>query len=145
MGSIVVGVDGSQNSVAALRWAAEQAARTGSDVRAVAVWEFPYGAIPPGPLGAATPPQIDLHGATEQMLDDALREAEIPDNVTVNRVVREGPPAAALLEESKRDADLLVVGARGRGGFIGLLVGSVTTQVVNHATIPTVVVPAPEE
>lgn len=146
MGSIVVGVDGSQNSIAALRWAAEQAARTGSDVRAVAVWDFPYGALSAGPLGAASPPpQVDLQDATEEMLDESLRAAALPDDVTVNRVVRQGAPATVLLDEAKKGADLIVVGARGRGGFVGLLIGSVATQVVNHATIPTVVVRAPEE
>lgn len=144
MGSIVVGVDGSQNSIAALRWAAEHAQRTGSDIRAVAVWEFPY-LMATGPLGMAAPPELDLQGATEEMLDQALRDAALPDTVTVNRVVREGAPATVLLDEAKKDADLIVVGARGHGGFVGLLVGSVATQVVNHATIPTVVVRAPEE
>lgn len=145
MGSIVVGVDGSPNSVAALRWAAEQAARTGSDVRAVAVWDVQY-PIAAGPLGMATPPQpLDLQGATEEMLEHALRDAALPGDVKVTRVVRAGAPATVLLDESTKDADLLVVGARGRGGFVGLLIGSVATQIVNHATIPVVVVRAPQE
>lgn len=70
--------------------------------------------------------------------------AHVPDDVVVQPVVVEGPAARALLETA-RGADLLVVGSRGRGGFLGLLLGSTSHQVVTHASCPVVVVPMPED
>jgi nucleotide-binding universal stress UspA family protein len=137
---IVVGVDGSDNSVRALRWAAEQAQLTHADLHAVYVWEFPYMEIvPPSPLGATLPPYADMEEAAKARLEDTLARAQLPRDVRVERIVLDGSPARALLDAAK-GADLLVVGARGHGGFIGLLTGSVATQAVNHATIPVVVI-----
>jgi nucleotide-binding universal stress UspA family protein len=136
-----VGVDGSPGSIAALRWAAAEAKRRGdTTVRAVHVWEYPYAALAPSPIGTAVPPVEMMQEAATEALATCLAEAELPDDVPIERIVREGAPAKVLLDEAA-DADLLVVGSRGHGGFAGLLLGSVATQVVHHAKIPTVVVP----
>jgi nucleotide-binding universal stress UspA family protein len=83
---------------------------------------------------------LELRGAARAALDATLDEA-IPDtgDVNVERRVVEGAPAAVLVDES-RDADLLVVGSRGRGGFAQLLLGSVSQQCAHHANCPVVIV-----
>ena len=141
-GTIVVGVDGSGGSRAALAFAcAEAQRRGGATIRAVSVWQYPYIALAPAPLGGAVAPATEMQSASEEALDSVLAEAEIPAGITVERVVREGSAAHVLLEEAE-GATMLVVGARGHGGFTGLLLGSVATQCVNHARVPTAVIPA---
>jgi nucleotide-binding universal stress UspA family protein len=138
---IVVGVDGSEGARKALRWAVEEADAHDATVEAVHVWQLPM--ITPG-LGApmvALDPSDFQRGAAEQ-LDEALHDAlgeTISDRV--ERVVVEGYPASVLLDRSEK-ADLLVVGSRGRGGFAGLLLGSVSQQCVHHAKCPVVVIHA---
>lgn len=140
MDTIVVGVDGSAGSKAALRWAFDAAARRGAAVRAVSVWQYPYLALAPSPLGGAVAPASEMQAAAEEALGTVLDEVTAPAGVTVQRVVREGSASHVLIDEAA-DASLIVIGARGHGGFTGLLLGSVATQCVNHARIPTVVVP----
>jgi nucleotide-binding universal stress UspA family protein len=78
--------------------------------------------------------------AARQVMTNVMRRVDADRGKTlVNEIVTQGSPAQALLSASK-GADLLVVGRRGHGGFLGLLLGSVATQVVNHATCPVVVV-----
>lgn len=135
---IVVGVDGSAHSGRALAYAIEDARRRNGTVEAVHAYDPPvYWAAPE--FGALIPrPQEDVvHDAT-RLLDEAL--ADCPDDIEVERVVVEGPAPRALLETAE-GADVLVVGSRGRGGFLGLLLGSTSHQVVTHATCPVVVVP----
>jgi nucleotide-binding universal stress UspA family protein len=139
MGAIAVGVDGSENSIEALRWAGRQAAMTGAELRAVYVWEFPYMDIVPSTLGAALPPFPEMEAAARTKLEECLHRAHLPKEVTVERIVIEGEPARVLLHEAE-GADLLVVGGRGHGGFRGLLTGSVATKAVNHATVPVAVI-----
>lgn len=149
MSDIVVGVDGSAGSQAALRWAVGDLARRGGGrLHVVHAWEYPIAAMAPSPVGTVVPPTDEMRAAAEEALDSILRDAglgegaDLPEGVEVVPIVREGPPAGVLLDLSREvDADLVVVGARGRGGFVGLLLGSVATQVVNHARVPTVVVP----
>jgi nucleotide-binding universal stress UspA family protein len=139
MGKIVVGVDGSSGSRAALRWAHEEAALRSATLEAVAVWQLP---VTTGlPAFGAMPPPEDLSGEAERALLATLSEegAVSTDEVPVTSVVAEGAAAAALLEAAT-DADLLVVGSRGHGGFAGLLLGSVSHQCVSHAPCPVVVV-----
>ncbi|MFE9423886.1 universal stress protein [Kitasatospora sp. NPDC006697] len=140
---IVVGVDGSPAANAALRWAARQAAATGAEVvEAVGVWELPsYYAL----AGGALPPpseELNPQRLSEQILHDAVLAVlgEQPA-VKVAEVVLPGPPAAALLRQAE-GAELLVVGSRGLGGFAGVLLGSVSRHVVEHAPCPAVVVRA---
>jgi nucleotide-binding universal stress UspA family protein len=144
MGHVVVGVDGSGGSIAALRWAAVEAGRRGGlPVRVVHVWEYPLSAVAPSPIGSAVPPADVMQGAAEVALETILAEADLPVDVVVERVVTEGSAAKVLLAEAQ-GAEMLVVGTRGRGGFTGLLLGSVATQVVHHTRVPTIVVP-PED
>lgn len=79
--------------------------------------------------------------ATEQALDDLLADVVAPNGVTITSTVAEGTAATVILDNST-DADLIVLGKRGHGGFLGLLLGSVANQVANHANSPVVIVPA---
>jgi nucleotide-binding universal stress UspA family protein len=132
---IVVGVDGSDSSKAALRWAIRQAKLTGGSVEAVTVWRFPstYGWAP-GPDGMP-----DLEGTAKRTLIMALAEVSgLEPGVPVRPVVTEGDTARALLHAAK-GADLLVVGSRGHGGFASTLLGSVSMHCVLHAPCPVLV------
>jgi nucleotide-binding universal stress UspA family protein len=138
---IVVGVDGSPASADATRWAARQAQLTGSDLRAVSSWRWPnyVTRLPPG-----VDPAADTERTLNEVLDEVLADF---DGLTVTRHVVEGPPGPALLTLSQ-DAQLLVVGARGRAAFPGMLLGSVAEYCVRHGNCPVVVVRAdtlPEE
>lgn len=139
MGKIVVGVDGSAGSREALRWAFEEARLRDVRLEAVTVWQYPITASLPT-FGAMTTPD-DLSAEARATLISILADegitAEAP--VPVSTLVAEGNPARALLDAST-DADLLVVGSRGHGGFTGVLLGSISQQCVQHATCPVVVV-----
>lgn len=135
---IVVGVDGSDGALAALRWAAAEAAQWDADVVAVQAWEFT-------PLIVATEAPIDLaelRRETDELLDRQVRECFGDREARVERRVVEDLPARAVLEAAE-GADLIVVGSRGRGGLKGLLLGSVSQKVASHAPCPVVVVPDP--
>ena len=144
MATIVVGVDGSQNSHAALRWAIEEAKLRSVPVEAIAAWTPPALAFPLP--DAATPMFVDdeIVEATKKMLEDAVAEAQREGDaagVSVTAHVVRGTPGQVLLDAAK-GAGLLVVGARGHGGFAELLLGSVSSQCVHHAACPVVVVRA---
>jgi nucleotide-binding universal stress UspA family protein len=139
MQRIVVGVDGSPPSLEALRWAVAEAAVHGAELVAVAAWEFPFVPSGPGAGFYVGPTADDLTADAERQLDEALRQVDA-SGVEVTRLTEYGSPAQVLLEQA-RTADLLVVGARGHGGFTGLLLGSVSQQCATHAVSPTVVVP----
>jgi nucleotide-binding universal stress UspA family protein len=142
---IVVGVDGSESAQAALRFALDEARLRGDGVRAVAAWHVPtttYG-------GAFVPPADglldELEAGSRRTLERALADAgDQAAGLEVEPVVREGAPARVLLEAAS-DADLLVVGSRGLGGFRGLLLGSVGQQCTHHAPCPVVIVPHERE
>ena len=128
---IVVGVDGSEPSKQALRWGAHLAARFGARLDAVAAWDFPTG------YGfASVPPDWDPARDMRQALDDTVRavfgDQPAPE---LHREAREGGAAKVLLEASE-NATMLVVGSRGHGGFAGLLLGSVSANVAEHASCP---------
>ncbi len=139
MSKIVVGVDGSPGSVAALRWAHSEAELRGAALEAVAVWQYPM--MSTMPAFGAMPDATNLSKQTEEHLLEILRENEIESTpeVAVTVSVAEGTPASALTNAAA-DADLLVVGSRGHGGFAGLLLGSVSHQCTMHAPCPVVVV-----
>jgi nucleotide-binding universal stress UspA family protein len=150
MRRIVVGVDGSPGSLEALRWALAEAGLRGAEVRVVHAWMVPLiDAVPePWAIGSPTlgPSEDQVHehleAAARKVLDASMEEARPADpGVEIEGELPEGRPAAALLAAAQ-DADLLVVGSRGRGGFAGLLLGSVSAQCVHHAPCPVVVVPA---
>lgn len=137
---VVVGVDGSAESVGALKWAAGYAAATGATVTAVLSWHYPA-PVGPAPVGLAPKAVSDeVHAHMQEALDKAVAEVfgtSAPDNVQTK--IDYGHPAAVLVEES-RQADLLVVGHRGDGAFTGMLVGSVSMHCVSNAACPVVVV-----
>lgn len=132
---IVVGIDGSDHSLSALRWAADEARLRGVPLRPVAT--FSIGFLSTG-YEVALPDVEDLRAATRTMLDAAIDSVE-HEGVEVDPRVVEGHPGEVLISMGE-EADMIVVGSRGRGGFVGVLLGSVTTNVVNHATCPVVVV-----
>ena len=139
IGRIVAGVDGSDSSRAALAWAVRQAALTGAQVDAVHAWHVPtsYGY---GYGYASVLPVIDLQEVARQVLDEAIADvAGLAPDVEIRPVIVEGNPAQALLDNAK-DADLLVVGSRGHGGFAEALLGSVGQHCVHHANCPVVVI-----
>lgn len=136
-GRIVVGVDGSPPSEAALRWALADAALRHGGVQVVHSWE-PM--VLYGPVIGADPYDVEAVEASAERLVDDMVTAAAP-TVPVERTVVAGGPASSLLEAAK-DADLVVVGRRGLGGFGRLLLGSVSDHVVRHAAATVVVVPA---
>ncbi|HEU5085422.1 MAG TPA: universal stress protein [Acidimicrobiales bacterium] len=139
MERIVVGVDGSEGSVAALRWAVAEAALRGAVVEAVNAFHVPY-------VGAASVMPLMLDPKEfEASAQAALRKvvADVDASALAAPIVElvvEGPASMVLVEAGKR-ASMLVVGARGHGGLAGMLLGSVSRQVTEHATVPVVVVP----
>jgi nucleotide-binding universal stress UspA family protein len=137
---VVVGIDGSANSITALEWAAKHAHATRALVEAVYVWHYPFAAIAPAPIGSGAPPPELMEAAAEEALRGFLVLAVLPPGTRIEQIVREGSAAKVLLDRAD-EAQLLVVGARGHGGFRGLLSGSVATAVAAHAPCPVVVVP----
>lgn len=134
-GRIVVGIDGSPSSLDALSWAARQAELTGAGLEVVTTWEWPssYGWAVPVPDDFD--PEGDIRGTLETALAP-LRAAHSGVGVE-GRVVR-GHPAPILVEASK-GADLLVVGSRGHGEFVGMVIGSVSEYCAEHAHCPVLV------
>ncbi len=137
---VVVGVDGSPASAMAMAWAARYAAAMGATVRAVMAWHYPT-AAGPAPVGVA-PAAVtsEVEQSRQEIMDKAIAATfGEPPAVPVERRVVYGHPAQVLIDESK-DADLLVVGSRGHGGFTGMMLGSVSTHCVTHASCPVTVV-----
>ncbi|MDT7579971.1 MAG: hypothetical protein QOK35_1235 [Pseudonocardiales bacterium] len=136
---IVVGVDGSAGSRKALTWAAAEAAIHGSDLVVVNVWEHTL--LPPA--GSVSVSERYVPDPSQRTADDLLQviKEELGDEppVPVQPRVKQGRTAKVLIEESA-DADLLVVGPRGHGGFAGLVLGSVSQHVAAYAKCPVVVV-----
>ena len=134
---IVVGIDGSESSMQALRWALRQATATGATVQAVGSWEWPATAAAGGVM-----PYLDLAGTTQQAVQDAVSKATagvgFPSETVQTRVV-EGHPSRVLVEAA-HGAELLVVGSRGHGTFSGVLLGSVGLHCASHAPCPVVIV-----
>jgi nucleotide-binding universal stress UspA family protein len=142
MALIVVGVDGSEGAQTALEWAAAEARLRNSPLRIVHAWHLPaamYGS------GGFVPPvgvtwEDDLEGAARAGLDKIVADAsELLEGIEIERRLGEGP-AATVLTDAARGADLLVVGSRGLGGFKELLLGSVGHQCAQHAPCPVVIV-----
>ena len=135
---VVVGFDGSEPAQRALDWAASEAKLRGARLRIVAAWETPqlvyaYGYVP------AMSPSFDEESekAARELVDKAARLGE--PGVAVETEAKRGQ-AAEVLVEASNEADLLVVGSRGHGGFAGLLLGSVSEQCARHAACPVTIV-----
>lgn len=137
MARIVVGVDGSKESQAALEWAVEEGRLRGAQVEAVHVWTYPAMTYLTGLVPPPTFAHDDLAEEARAVLDGVVDSVD--GSARIRRVMAEGAPAAVLLERAE-GADLLVVGSRGRGGFVGLLLGSVSQQAAHHASCPVVIV-----
>lgn len=145
MGRIVVGIDGSPGSLVALRWAGVVAARLGLPLLAVEAWQYPPSAGTP--FGTSHLPGT---WRTDQEIEARLRTLVDRELATVRDVevtvqAGHGPATAALLAAAEQDTELLVVGSRGLGGFAGLLLGSVSRQLIEHAPCPVTVLPTPTD
>jgi nucleotide-binding universal stress UspA family protein len=134
---LMVGVDGSEESRAALRWAADVADAVGARLRVVSAWQYPPVVIGRLELAAADETDAELERQLRALL------AEVGVDVAEREVVIEalrGAPAEALLRAASEDVRMLVVGSRGLGGFRGLRLGSVSRQLCEHAPRPVTVV-----
>lgn len=148
MGTIVAGTDGSEHARDALVWAVDEARRRGSELLVVHAWETPITAYP-GPLMGAR--AVDIEASIEAFHETADKQADEmrtwlhanAAGVTAHVSVLEGAAATRLLEASA-DADLLVLGSRGHGGFSTLLLGSVSDQCVRRSVCTVVIVPSGE-
>ena len=142
MSGIVVGIDGSANSKHALEWAAREARVHGTSLTVVLAWEVPAGVFGGSGFVAATQELMDdlTTGARERLEGTLADAASSLEGIDVHRSVVQGSAARVLLDAA-RDADVLVVGTRGRGGFAGLLLGSVSQQCAHHSPCPIVIVP----
>ncbi len=139
MERIVVGVDGSEGAANALRWAVEEARAHGATLVPVLAWSY---LDQQGVIGTSgfVPEYSDVEA--KAALEAALAgvRADAPD-VVIEPVVRCDLATRALLDEAE-NADLVVVGSRGLGGFSGLLLGSVSQQLTHHSPCPVVLIPA---
>jgi nucleotide-binding universal stress UspA family protein len=137
---VMVGVDGSAESVAALRWAARYATATGARVRALLAWRYPA-AVGEAPVGVAPEAiRAQTEAQMHETLDEAIAKAYADQETAgVEKSTAYGHPAQALIEASK-EADLLVVGSHGHGAFTGMTLGSVSIHCVTVAFCPVVVV-----
>ncbi|WP_406444757.1 universal stress protein [Streptomyces sp. NBC_00631] len=138
---VVVGVDGSQASYAALRWALRYAGLVGGVVEAVAVWELPglYGWS-----GPAVDMDLDAEEARDRMRQELADVLGADTAGSVRSHLVHGNATDVLLRAAE-GAEALVVGSRGRGGFARALLGSVSQQVAQHATCPVVIIRAEQD
>jgi nucleotide-binding universal stress UspA family protein len=140
MARIVVGYDGSTGAEQALQWAVAEAALRHAELELVGCWQFPVliGPVSMGPIAVQV--TDGLVTATDHLVTAAAdRVAQGHDGLKVHAIVIEGHPADALIDAAQ-DADLLVLGSRGHGGFTSLLIGSVGLHCVAHSPCPVVIV-----
>jgi nucleotide-binding universal stress UspA family protein len=143
METIVVGVDGSPGARVALEFAAREAALRIARLRIICAWEVPPFVYPSG----FALPHDGFRDGAETIVGEAVAAAKAHEpTVECEGKAVQGQPAGVLLREAS-NADLIVVGRRGHGGFTSLLLGSISHQVVQHAPCPVTVVrePAPAE
>jgi nucleotide-binding universal stress UspA family protein len=130
--TVVVGVDGSPGSLKALTWAATEAAEHGAELVVLNVWEH---TLPP-PTGSVSVSERFVPDSSQRTAEQLVTEikAVLGDDppVVVQPMVKQGSPAKVLIEQSA-NANLLVVGTRGHGGFRGLVLGSVSQHVAGYA------------
>jgi len=140
-GRVIAGVDGSDQSIVALRWAKDEAERREVPLVVIHAWDLPV--VAGLSVSAVNWDEIEksLEEEAGRVLAEAIEHAGLDPGGEAAVLIR-GPAAEALLKSAHPD-DLLVVGSRGLGGFKGLLLGSVSTHCAQHASCPVVVVPAP--
>ena len=134
--AIVVGVDGSDSSRAALRWAVKQAKLTDQPLEIISTWQHPTNYD----RSMLLPEAIDFEALARRQLDESISvavDSDCDSNITTK--VIQGHPAPTLVDHS-RSASLVVVGSRGHGEFVGMLLGSVSEFLTAHAHCPVVVV-----
>jgi nucleotide-binding universal stress UspA family protein len=135
MERIVVGVDGSESAQEALRWAIDEARRRDAAVKVVYAWHQPFMSAC-GFIGEWDP----FKEEAQHLLDAAVDGVDATGVSTIERKLVTGGAAQALIRAA-RGAALLVVGSRGRGGFTGLLLGSVSQHAAHHAPCPIAIIP----
>jgi nucleotide-binding universal stress UspA family protein len=136
IGRVAVGIDGSSGSDAALLWATEEAIRCGAELVLVHGWSYPY----QGPRTGVSEPRDDMRLDAMRTLEaSAVKVRELEPGLRCHSIISEQNPAKAIIDAGK-DADLVVVGYRGHGGFSSLLLGSVSRTVLQHSTVPVVVI-----
>jgi nucleotide-binding universal stress UspA family protein len=138
MKKIVVGVDGSPESLLALDWAYGAARLSGAELTVVHAWLYPYPISDASPREVRKPMEVDAESELQVSLD-SLGSRLTGGSVVVHRMLCEDSAVDALLKEGD-GADLVVVGSRGRGGFRSRLLGSVSRTLVQHATCPVAVI-----
>jgi nucleotide-binding universal stress UspA family protein len=138
-GGVLVGHDGSTGAQEALRWAAGLAGRTGLELHVLRAWSLSTAPRPSSWEPGYVPPLADFEQAVREHLAGCLADAGLDASVRAHAHVVHRPATEALLATAA-GADLLVVGARGHGGFAGLLLGSTSDQLVHHAPCPVTVV-----
>lgn len=136
MDRVIVGIDGSEGSRVALRFAADEARQWGVPLVAVRAWEYPHLIAPT----SSVPDSEEMSKAIAGQLNSTIEEVLGPDAAdTVEAVVVDDPPVRAILDTAG-PTDLIVVGSRGLGGFRGMFLGSVSQQVAHYAPCPVVIV-----
>lgn len=134
--AIIVGIDGSESSVKALKHASRLAAALGAPLEAVAVWQMSHSIYDFYQSQSGWTPEQDIEKLLTDAADSAFGETRPPD---FTMTVLQGVPTRTLIRYSA-EAEMLVLGSRGHGGFTGLLLGSVSTACVAHATCPVLIV-----
>ncbi len=143
MKTVVVGVDGSDGGRTALDFAVEEAALRGAQLKVVTAWEIPPAVVAGVVADSGYLQQVvaeERQHAEAIAAEAVTRAAQLQPSVMCEARVLQGQEAKVILEEA-RDAIVVVVGSRGHGGFTGLLLGSISQQVVHHAHCPVTVVP----
>jgi nucleotide-binding universal stress UspA family protein len=130
---IVVGVDGSEHGNAALRWALDEALVHEAEIVAVFAWQMPFIGIP----GAFD--REEMERMCKRFVEEAVAAIVPEPRMPITRLVAEGDVSASLIAAAKA-ADMLVLGSRGRGGFTGLKLGSVSQECAQHASCPVVII-----
>jgi len=142
MKKVVVGVDGSPESLHALGWAYDEAQASGAELDVIHAWIYPYPVSDSSPREVRKPMEFDASQELQASLD-SLKPRMAGGSVKVRSELYEESAVDALLEAGK-DADLIVVGSRGRGGLRSRLLGSVSRTTVQHSHCPVAVVRGPE-
>ena len=136
VGRIAVGIDGSECSEAALRWAIDEALRCDAELILIHGWTYPY----QGPKTSITEARDDMKLDAMRTLEASARLVrEHAPTLRCHSIISEESPAKAIIDAAK-EADMLVVGSRGHGGFAALLLGSVSRTVLQHSPVPVAVI-----
>ncbi|PVZ06941.1 universal stress protein [Actinomycetospora cinnamomea] len=140
---IVAGYDGSPEAEEAVRWAASLARRIGSRLRVVWAWKLRdvWDAAVAADDEATGVHMAEMEGVAHRRLTEAVGRLVDEDGPAVDLHLRQGPDAAGILLHAARDADLLVVGSRGRGRAASAVLGSVSARCVHESAVPVLVIP----